>query len=368
MATSFLLSGHERGYALTWQEACWMPLRSPYAQRHSELAQKCSPAQAKSALAHRVICAVESIPIVSVVVSLIERVVAAVSERWNSSKPAPITFEDLPHDVLPIILTHVPIQQLGQVSTVSKKFNEALSVISDQLKRKVLQELHFEERDIRFLCKEGQHFGLRHLMGEKRALKEEKEGINTSDPDVGRSRESALNLNPMNGNDSFRLLFNMDHHPFLELDDAQIPTLQKKMEEGVDQFLREAFTWVISRTSSGILLGSTKSIDYVKTVENSCFSLIRLNNSLACDFRNWGNGLGRRCFGEILPSQVIRLGFLKVEHLFYQPEDLERVITNEAEYEAITARMVALARTHLIRALRKEAALEEEPSTSDCTA
>lgn len=272
--TNCLLFEHSRGYALTWKEALAMPLYSAYAGRHKELAQK------NHSRAHQIISCIEQIPVLGMVASLIERIVA---------------------------LVH---QKLWKPPYRGHKF----------------EELHFTAQDITFLCT--QHFGLRHVTGRDRALREEGQGFRMG---------CSLSLSPQ------------------EAQFKGSEPIVTQFERGVDRFIRRN-CFLEDLWESGPIDSTTARItDIAQIIERGCYSIIDYGDSqLPCDHELWGKGLGRYPKTNIHRSQIERLSFLQKEDLFYTPQEMQRITGTPEEVDKVFDTMTALVRSHLIRALRQK--------------
>lgn len=85
MALACSLYQDARAYRFSYKEALWAPIMSPYAIRHLRLANR-SDTPFLQKWGHRIIAAVQLIPIVGLLASLIERIICLVG-KWLNSKP-----------------------------------------------------------------------------------------------------------------------------------------------------------------------------------------------------------------------------------------------------------------------------------------
>lgn len=188
-----------------------------------------------------------------------------------------------------------------------------------------IEELHFTWADMDKLSKSP--YGLRHVSSKAALVKEANEGV-------------------YNGC-SLNITANMHH---------------QALEEKIDFFINSSLIFDAFNKSEDnavelkalIKPGETKIKDVANLVNVFCLSILKYSEgSKPCDFSSWGKGLGRYSKRSISSDNVIPLPCVTIANLGYTAEQLEEVISQKEQSEAIYARMVACYRTLLLHTIRK---------------
>jgi serine/threonine protein phosphatase PrpC len=95
MPLNYSLADHPQGYAINWYDVLPGFIHSPYAIRHLELANS-SETPRSHRLGHRLIAALEFIPVLGFLASLIERIVIAV---FNAFSEKNVETDELPTEI-----------------------------------------------------------------------------------------------------------------------------------------------------------------------------------------------------------------------------------------------------------------------------
>lgn len=128
MLSNYLLTAHERGYALSIQECLTFAFTAPYAERHLELSQTGCEAYR---FGHKILAVIERVPIVGLLASLMERIVAftiQIFHSWQSRSVEPS--RKLEHEIHPLAISSELISTHNEPSSSNE--NELPPIVLTQ--------------------------------------------------------------------------------------------------------------------------------------------------------------------------------------------------------------------------------------------
>lgn len=202
------------------------------------------------------------------------------------------------------------------------------------------EELHFTVEDINNLGK--CCLGLRHVSTSEEAQREAENGFNNG---------CSLNISPQ-----ISQLTGLGGREWSSITVQEQDEYVQCFEKGIDRFIKNCLTYdIINGNAPLIQLKITKMKDVAQFVNTCRFSIVEYPNdylNAVRDFDLWGNGLGRYPKFSIAGKNITPLAPVKLEDIGYSEEELDDVIMDSNQNDALINRMIICYRDTLIRSIR----------------